>query len=281
MVVLARVWPGVGEAANARRRAAVARRAGRRRRRLRRRVLDALLRDLPGAAAGAGVVVPARRAATAGGRVPRSPLVAAAAAGAVVLLRAVAVPPGRAADRLAATSSPTAQIVVDRAVARQRRRSPAPAPTCGCCGSEAVGWPGRAPRRSSALVWLLAGAPGRRAAAARLPAAVPAVHQPTPSPASRYLNPVLPFLALFAGWALARLAARVARRPALFWSPCWRCRRCPAQPASIGPTCSSARPTPGRWRSATSRRTSRPAPTILVQPYSVPLTSRATAWSRR
>jgi hypothetical protein len=37
------------------------------------------------------------------------------------------------------------------------------------------------------------------------------------APASRYLNPVLPFVALFAASALSTLAARVTARPALFW----------------------------------------------------------------
>jgi hypothetical protein len=36
------------------------------------------------------------------------------------------------------------------------------------------------------------------------------------APASRYLNPVLPFLSIFAAWALARLTR--AQRPAIFWS---------------------------------------------------------------
>ena len=37
------------------------------------------------------------------------------------------------------------------------------------------------------------------------------------APASRYLNPVLPFVAVFAGWALARLSARFNAGPAAFW----------------------------------------------------------------
>jgi hypothetical protein len=38
------------------------------------------------------------------------------------------------------------------------------------------------------------------------------------APASRYLNPVLPFVALFAGWALARASQRVPAPPVLFWA---------------------------------------------------------------
>ena len=38
------------------------------------------------------------------------------------------------------------------------------------------------------------------------------------APASRYLNPVVPFLALFAAWSLSNLAARIrGTSPALFW----------------------------------------------------------------
>ncbi len=37
------------------------------------------------------------------------------------------------------------------------------------------------------------------------------------APASRYLNPVLPFMAVFAGWALARLVERLMLRRAMFW----------------------------------------------------------------
>ncbi len=38
------------------------------------------------------------------------------------------------------------------------------------------------------------------------------------APASRYLNPVLPFVALFAAWTLASLASRFKLRPAGFWA---------------------------------------------------------------
>jgi hypothetical protein len=37
------------------------------------------------------------------------------------------------------------------------------------------------------------------------------------APASRYLNPVLPFLALFAAWTIARLTGRRGARPIVFW----------------------------------------------------------------
>jgi hypothetical protein len=38
------------------------------------------------------------------------------------------------------------------------------------------------------------------------------------APASRYLNPVLPFLVLFAAWAAAAVATRLGGRPAIFWA---------------------------------------------------------------
>jgi 4-amino-4-deoxy-L-arabinose transferase-like glycosyltransferase len=37
------------------------------------------------------------------------------------------------------------------------------------------------------------------------------------APASRYLNPVLPFLAIFAAWTLTVTAARMRARPVVFW----------------------------------------------------------------
>ena len=38
------------------------------------------------------------------------------------------------------------------------------------------------------------------------------------APASRYLNPILPFLALFAAWAVAQISARLGNRPVVFWA---------------------------------------------------------------
>jgi hypothetical protein len=37
------------------------------------------------------------------------------------------------------------------------------------------------------------------------------------APASRYLNPILPFVVLFAAWAIAQLTARLGNRPVVFW----------------------------------------------------------------
>ena len=38
------------------------------------------------------------------------------------------------------------------------------------------------------------------------------------APASRYLNPILPFLALFAAWAVAQISARLGNQPVVFWA---------------------------------------------------------------
>ena len=65
--------------------------------------------------------------------------------------------------------------------------------------------------------WMLAAAPARAILLLAFP--VPfLLFIANTAPASRYLNPVLPFLALFAAWALANLTSRVgAGRPAVFW----------------------------------------------------------------
>ena len=90
-------------------------------------------------------------------------------------------------------------------------------------------------------------------------------------PASRYLNPMLPFVAIFAGWALAALAARLAAPPAAFWAA--------IAVFAIGPALTSLntdlffRQTDTRTLARTFVEREVPAgSTVLVQPYSVPLT---------
>ena len=65
--------------------------------------------------------------------------------------------------------------------------------------------------------WMLAAAPARAILLLAFP--VPfLLFIANTAPASRYLNPVLPFLALFAAWALANLVSRVGGgRPGVFW----------------------------------------------------------------
>jgi DNA-binding transcriptional regulator YdaS (Cro superfamily) len=91
------------------------------------------------------------------------------------------------------------------------------------------------------------------------------------APASRYLNPVLPFVAVFAGWALARLSRLVRARPVLFWAALLAA----ALPGALASIRSDA-----FFRQDDTRTLARayieshipPGSGILVQPYSVPLT---------
>jgi Dolichyl-phosphate-mannose-protein mannosyltransferase len=91
------------------------------------------------------------------------------------------------------------------------------------------------------------------------------------APASRYLNPVLPFGAIFAGWALSQLAARIWAPPALFWVA--------VLSAAMPGVLESVKA--GRFfRQDDTRTLARayieshipPGTGILIQPYSVPLT---------
>lgn len=70
---------------------------------------------------------------------------------------------------------------------------------------------------AAGAVWMLRREP--RSAALLLAFPVPfLLFVVNTAPASRYLNPVLPFCALLAAWALVRLAARRRLAPPLFWS---------------------------------------------------------------
>jgi Dolichyl-phosphate-mannose-protein mannosyltransferase len=64
------------------------------------------------------------------------------------------------------------------------------------------------------VLWMLASAPARAILLLTFPLPFLLFIANT-APASRYLNPVLPFLAIFAAWALARLTR--AQHPAIFW----------------------------------------------------------------
>ena len=90
-------------------------------------------------------------------------------------------------------------------------------------------------------------------------------------PASRYLNPLLPFVALFAGWAMSSLAGRLRIAAPVFWIAVAAC----AAPGVISSLRSDL-----FFRQADTRTLAReyieqhvPAgSTVLVQPYSAPLT---------
>jgi hypothetical protein len=104
------------------------------------------------------------------------------------------------------------QIVIDRAVT-----SGAFAPAVRylqMLWSETTGLP-VAQLAAIGVVWMLALSPARAIFLLAFP--VPfLMFIANTAPASRYLNPVLPFLTIFAAWALARMTR--AQRPAVFWS---------------------------------------------------------------
>ncbi len=119
-------------------------------------------------------------------------------------------------------------------------------------------------------VWMAATAPARALLIALFPLGFLAFITNT-APASRYLNPALPFLAIYAAWALARLGERFhAPGPAL-WVV--------AGAIAASPFTASLR-TGAFFRTDDTRTLARryietnlPAgTTVLIQPYSVPLT---------
>ena len=253
---MTRVWPcaargGPATARHAHRRSGV-----------RRRVLDALLLRLPRAAARAR-----DRPGLAQGAAPlpasdNSSSPGSASAGR--LLRALAVSAGRAADGAGGTSPPTARSssTAPSRPARSRLR-------CGtsrCCG--ATRWAGRL-RCSQSSAWC--GCWRRLPRARSLLLAFPLpflLFIANTAPASRYLNPVLPFLAIFAAWAAVAPGARAAAYAAVFWGRRRRSPRSPAWCASI-----DVRPLlpPGRHADAGRALHRGPCPpgaTILTQPYS-------------
>ncbi|MDQ3488469.1 MAG: glycosyltransferase family 39 protein [Acidobacteriota bacterium] len=118
--------------------------------------------------------------------------------------------------------------------------------------------------------WMAATAPARAILIALFPLGFLAFITNT-APASRYLNPALPFLAIYAAWALARLGERLhAPGPAL-WVV--------AGAIAASPFTASLR-TGAFFRTDDTRTLARryietnlPAgTTVLIQPYSVPLT---------
>ena len=91
------------------------------------------------------------------------------------------------------------------------------------------------------------------------------------APASRYLNPVLPFVALFAGWTISELAARLRVRTVVFWIAV----------AAVASPALFASIRAGRFFRQDDTRTLaqrhiedqiRPGATVAIQPHSVMLT---------
>jgi hypothetical protein len=105
------------------------------------------------------------------------------------------------------------EIVVDRAVA-----SGAFAPAVRymqMLWSDSAGQPVVVLAIAGAL-WMLAASPARAALLLAFP--VPfLLFIVNTAPASRYLNPLLPFVALFAGWAVSKLADRIRGGAVVFW----------------------------------------------------------------
>lgn len=135
-----------------------------------------------------------------------------AAASAIVFL---ALSPFIALEPLTAWRDITANraIVVDRAVA-QGAFAPA-VRYLQMLWSDTTGIP-VALLAAAGVVWMSVRAPARAALLLAFP--VPfLLFIANTAPATRYLNPVLPFMALFAAWAAAELAARARRSTIVFW----------------------------------------------------------------
>ena len=118
--------------------------------------------------------------------------------------------------------------------------------------------------------WMLVRAPARAVLVLAFPVSFFAFITNT-YPASRYLNPILPFVAVLAGWTLWRLAATFNAPAAAFWT---------AVAVLAVPGIRDSVRTGRFFRTADTRalaedfieRTVQPGATILVQPYSVMLT---------
>jgi 4-amino-4-deoxy-L-arabinose transferase-like glycosyltransferase len=158
-------------------------------------------------------------------------------------------------------------IVVDRAVA-----AGAFAPALrylDIMWHDSMGWP-VVMLGCAGAIWMLAVAPARALLLLAFPVPFFAFISNT-VPASRYLNPVLPFVAVFAAWALTSLADRLRARPWMFWCAVVACML-PAVAASLRADLF--------FRQADTRTLAReyiernipPGSTVLVQPYSAPLT---------
>ena len=179
---------------------------------LRRRVLDALLRDLPGDPAGVG-----GRAALA--RARRGAVVARHLVAAAWSARSCSSRCRRSSSsspsRPGATSRPTARSssIARSTAGGSRRRRAMPR----CCGRDTAGQPVVALGGAGAGRMLVAAArAGAPSCCWRFPVAFLLFIAST-VPASRYLIPLLPFVALLAAWALGdAVPTRCARRRAAF-----------------------------------------------------------------
>lgn len=119
-------------------------------------------------------------------------------------------------------------------------------------------------------VWMLAVAPARALLLLAFPASF-FVFITNTVPASRYLNPILPFVALFAGWALSSLAARTRASTWMFWLAVAACAA-PGAAASIRSDLFFRQTDTRTLAREYLEREIPPGSTVALQPYSVPLT---------
>jgi hypothetical protein len=121
------------------------------------------------------------------------------------------------------------------------------------------------------VVWMAAAAPARALLLLAFP--VPfLLFIANTAPASRYLNPVLPFLTIFAAWGLGRLTATLARNHALVY---WAAVGLAATPAVLSSVESDRFFRQDDTRTLAERFIESTLPsgaTILTQPYSAVLT---------
>ncbi len=189
---------------------------------------------------------------------------AGAAAGVFLLLS-----PFIAVEPLTAWRDITAnrQIVVDRAVA-----GGAFAPAVRylqLLWTDSIGWP-IVTLALAGAVWMLATQPARAVFLLAFP--VPFFLFITNTfPATRYLNPVLPFAAIFAASALTALAARTRVSAWVYWVGVVACTALPALDSVRGDLFFRTTDTRTLAREYIERHIPSGS-TILIQPYSAPLT---------
>ncbi|MCA1648729.1 MAG: glycosyltransferase family 39 protein, partial [Acidobacteria bacterium] len=119
-------------------------------------------------------------------------------------------------------------------------------------------------------IWMLVASPGR--AVLLLAFAVPFfAFISNTVPASRYLNPILPMITIFAAWTLLSIAARFRAHPWMLWGVVGVC----AAPALLQSVRADLFFRVDDTRTVARRFIEQRIPphsTILIQPYSVPLT---------
>jgi hypothetical protein len=123
---------------------------------------------------------------------------------------------------------------------------------------------------AAGVVWMLIASPSRALLLLAFP--VPfLIFISNTAPASRYLNPVLPFLVFFAAWTLSNLARRVGNSAAVFWV-LTAVAATPAFEASIAADLFFRRDDTRTLAQRFVESSVPPGATILTQPYSAALT---------